>query len=101
MEAGDHDAALAALREAIAGSEGNSAVLRILEAIRLYGAAHGGRLPNELQEIEVPVPIDPVTGKLFDYEVRDNVARLEGPRLPGWPCRYEIILLTEHKPKGE
>lgn len=88
-------------RTAFARLDRQIAVLRILEAIRLHGATHAGRLPNGLEEIEVPVPIDPITGKPFEYRVHNNVAHLEGPPMPGRPCRYEITLLTDNKPKGE
>jgi hypothetical protein len=56
------------------------AALRCVEAIRLYAAAHGGKLPARLEDIkEVPVPADPYLGKPFAYRVRDGVATLEGP----------------------
>jgi len=93
--------AIRAGRAAFARMDRQIAILRILEAIRLYGAAHAGRLPKGLQEIGVPVPNDPITGKPFEYQVRDNVAHFEGPRLPGRPCQYEISLVTEDRPKGE
>jgi hypothetical protein len=56
------------------------AALRCVEAIRLYTAAHGGKLPATLADVkEVPVPADPYLGKPFAYRVRDGVATLEGP----------------------
>jgi hypothetical protein len=56
------------------------AALRCLEAIRLYAAAHGGRLPATLGAIqEVPIPRDPMTGKEFEYHVEGERARLYGP----------------------
>src|SRR5262249_1581129 len=40
------------------------AALRCVEAIRVYAAAHDGKLPAKLDDIkEVPVPLDPVTDK--------------------------------------
>jgi hypothetical protein len=55
------------------------AALRCVEAVRLYAAAHDGQLPARLDDIkEVPVPIDPQTGKQFVYEVKDNKAYLTG-----------------------
>ena len=42
--------------------------LRILEAMRLYAADHGGRWPDRLSDItEVPVPVNPYDGKPFLY----------------------------------
>lgn len=67
------------------------AVLRVVEALRLYGAAHGGRLPKQLGDVtEVPIPADPVTGRPFDYRLDGHTAALEGPPLPGVPLRLEI-----------
>jgi hypothetical protein len=60
------------------------AALRCVEAVRLYAAAHGGKLPPALADVkEVPVPDDPVTGKPFLYRVAAGVATLEGPAPPG------------------
>lgn len=60
------------------------AALRCIEAIRLYGAFHGGKLPEKLSAIqEVPVPIDPVTGKEFEYRLEGNQAILSAPPPPG------------------
>jgi hypothetical protein len=56
------------------------ATLRCLEAIRLYAAAHGGKLPPTLDDIkEVPIPLDPVTGKPFRCRVTGARATLYGP----------------------
>ncbi|MGO8746469.1 MAG: hypothetical protein ACLQNE_10805 [Thermoguttaceae bacterium] len=54
------------------------AVVRVIEAIRLYAAAHGGKLPAKLEEIrEVPLPINPVTGKPFAYHLDGDTAILD------------------------
>ena len=67
------------------------AVLRVIEALRLYGAAHAGRLPAQLEAIpEVPIPADPVTGRPFEYQLDGDMARLGGPRHAGLTLRYEI-----------
>ncbi len=56
------------------------ALLTVVEALRLHGAAHDGKLPNRLEDIRhVPVPSDPVTGKAFEYSVADGVAVLYAP----------------------
>jgi hypothetical protein len=75
------------------------AALRCVEAIRLYAAAHGGKLPATLADLrEVPVPADPYTGKPFAYRVRDGVATLEGPPPAGESAnagnalRYELTV---------
>lgn len=54
------------------------AALRTVEALRLY-AAQEGKLPAALDAIkEVPLPLDPVTGKFFDYRVEGPTAHLVG-----------------------
>ena len=61
-------------------------VAQTIEAIRLYAAGHQGSLPPSLDAItEAPVPIDPVTGKPFNYKVgrRDRHPHRPG-RLPGY-----------------
>jgi hypothetical protein len=72
------------------------AMLRVIEAIRLYGAANEGRLPDDLAQIqEVPIPTDPITGKPFLYQRADGTAFLESPYISGRSqkhsgIRYEI-----------
>jgi hypothetical protein len=75
------------------------AALRCVEAVRLYAAAHGGRLPPALADVkEVPVPDDPVTGKPFEYKVTDDRATLFGPSPVGdarggaYALTYELTL---------
>jgi hypothetical protein len=81
-----------------ARAERRIAALRCVEAIRLYAAAHDGRLPASLGDIaEVPVPLDPVTGKDFDYKASGNRATLYGPPPPQEPgsasaLKYELTL---------
>ena len=54
-------------------------VLRIVEALRKYASENGDRFPEKLEEIQsVPVPpIDPYSGKPFDYKLRDGIAVIE------------------------
>jgi hypothetical protein len=56
------------------------AALRCVEAIRMYAAKNGGKLPATLADItEVPVPIDTWTGKPFEYRLEGDKASLIGP----------------------
>jgi hypothetical protein len=56
------------------------ALLRTLEALRFYAANHDSQLPPSLATIkEVPIPLDPVTGKDFAYQVNGDVAKLSAP----------------------
>ena len=58
-------------------------VVQYIEAIRLYAANHNGTLPPSLEAItEAPVPIDPATGKFFEYKVDGSTATLSAPGLP-------------------
>ncbi len=73
------------------------AALRCIEAVRLYAAGHGGKLPAKLSDIsEVPIPNDPVTGKSFVYQVNGDRVTLHGPPLADgqpalhFPLHYEL-----------
>jgi hypothetical protein len=57
------------------------AMLRYVEAFRLY-AAEKGRLPDSLADVGVPLPVDPVTGQPFPYRVvgRKGILRGTPPR---------------------
>jgi hypothetical protein len=70
------------------------ATLRTVEAIRLYAAAHDGKLPDAVKDItEVPLPSDPRTGKSFDefYKRDGDKATFEVPLHPGILIRrYEL-----------
>jgi hypothetical protein len=75
------------------------ALLRHVEALRLHAAGHDGRLPSRLSEISVPLPVDPFTGKPFDYAVEGATAHVRGSPLrgkekgPGCRVHYEVTLL--------
>ena len=62
------------------------ALLRHVEALRLYAAAHDGALPAKLSDIPVPLPDDPFTGKPFRYEVTGQTAHLRGSPPPAEPA---------------
>jgi hypothetical protein len=56
------------------------AALRVVEGIRLYAANHENKLPQSLADVtDVPLPLDPVTGKAFEYSVTGNMAVLQSP----------------------
>ena len=71
-------------------------LLRQIEALRLYAAGHGGKFPAKLIDIALPLPVDPITGKPFRYEVAGETAHLRGtpPRghekVPAYNIHYEI-----------
>jgi hypothetical protein len=66
------------MRRAQARLEQKVALLRHVEALRLYGALHKGALPAKLSDVTVPLPDDPLSGKPFRYECKDGVAHLRG-----------------------
>jgi hypothetical protein len=71
-------------------------ILRCLEAVRAYAAGHNGKLPASLDDVnDVPLPIDPVTGKAFVYQVTDDHASLEAPPSVGEGRRYFSDLAYE------
>jgi hypothetical protein len=67
-------------RRAQAQLEQRIALLRHVEAVRLYAAAHDGHLPGQLTDINVPLPVDPLTGKAFAYKAEGQTARIAGYR---------------------
>ena len=73
------------------------AALRCVEAIRMYAAAHDGRLPGTLADVtEVPLPNDPTTGKAFGYRASGGTCVLTSPAVPGEGpqagLRYELTI---------
>jgi hypothetical protein len=74
------------------------ALLRHVEALRTYAAAHDGKLPAKLTDCSVPLSDDPFTGKPFRYQVDGNTAHLHGGPLPtekknsGSSVHYEVTL---------
>lgn len=71
-------------------------LLRTVEAIRLFAASHEGRLPASLSDIEeVPIPLDPVTGREFSYRLEGMTGILgssdDGPYV-GSRRVYEVTL---------
>ena len=80
--------------------------LQTIEAIRHYAAVHNGQLPGSLDEIDLPIPADPFTGKVMAYKVGDEgaatlimsnppalVRNLEGTDL--FEFKYRIRIATK------
>ncbi len=66
------------------------ALLQTVEAIRMYGAAHDGQLPKTLDQLSVPAPQDPFTGKPLEYEYDQDHAVLTGHKVPS--MLYRLVL---------
>ena len=71
------------LRQAQGRLEQQIAILRHVEALRLYAAVHDGKLPAKPSDLSVPLPIDPVTGLPFVYSVNGATAHIRGSSLEG------------------
>jgi hypothetical protein len=86
--------AMQAARQAQVRLEREIASLRVIEALRMYAAENDGALPRSLDDVrQVPVPMNPTTGKAFLYQVDGETAILELPAsdgLHGGNRRYEI-----------
>jgi hypothetical protein len=62
----------------LARTERQLAALRCIEALRMYAASHKGKLPVSLDDIkETPIPINPVTGRVFPYHLEGETAVLD------------------------
>jgi hypothetical protein len=74
------------------------ALLRHVEALRMYAADHDGKLPAALADVPVPLPTDPFTGKPFEYRLDGATAHLRGgapkgeEKNPLFSARYEITV---------
>jgi hypothetical protein len=67
------------IRQTKARLEQRIALLRCVEALRIYAAEHDGKLPTRLDEVKVPLPLDPVTGKAVIYRLKGgNTATVRG-----------------------
>jgi hypothetical protein len=78
------------VRRAQARLDQRVALLRCVEALRLYAAEHDGKLPATLADFPVPLPDDPFTGKAFGYRVEAASAYLRAD-----PSRGYEVTITE------
>jgi hypothetical protein len=73
------------------------AALRAIEALRMHAAAHGGELPEKLDNVTiVPVPNDPGTDRPFEYQRDGQTAtissRIAGENLAATGLRYRVTI---------
>jgi hypothetical protein len=86
------------VRKAQARLDQRIALLRHIEALRLYAADHHGSLPATLSNLAVPLPDDLTTGKPFRYEVIGTTAHLRGSppmgeeKNAGFNVHYEVTI---------
>jgi hypothetical protein len=65
--------------------------------LRIYAAAHEGRLPDKLDDVkEVPIPNDPGTGKPFEYsregETATVISKIPNDPVPNNDIRYRVTI---------
>jgi hypothetical protein len=70
--------AITSVRRAQARLDQRIALLRQVEALRLYAADQKRALPAKLSDFTVPLPNDPITGKPFRYELAGGAAHIRG-----------------------
>jgi hypothetical protein len=73
--------------------------LRQVEALRMLAAAHHGDWPARLDATNLPVPVDPFTGKPFVFSTDGAKAHLHvGPSNEhDTSIRYEISVEKERR----
>jgi hypothetical protein len=90
--------ALYKVRSAQGRIEQRIALLRHVEALRLYAAGHDGKLPEKLADCGVPLPVDPFTGQAFRYKANGSTAHVWGspPRgmekIAAYNVHYEVTI---------
>jgi hypothetical protein len=77
------------------------AALRCVESMRVYAAAHGGKLPASLADlVDAPAPDDPISGKPLAYKLAGETATLTTPPAssdkPGTVPAVEYELTVRH-----
>jgi hypothetical protein len=87
--------AVSAALSAFGRTDREFAAIRCIEALRLYAAAHDGELPATLDEIkEVPIPLNPLTGKPFAYHLEGKTAVLDADGLTRVPTpQYRVSVV--------
>ena len=86
------------IRQATARIDQRLAMLRCVEALRIYAAANDGKFPAKLEDVKLPLPVDPITGKPFPYELSGDTAILRGTPPAGqennaaFNIRYEVTI---------
>jgi hypothetical protein len=86
------------VRRAQGRTDQRLALLRHVEALRIYAAEHAGKLPQQLSDVNLPLPADPFTGKPFRYALDGSTAHLRGSPPPGqesdpvFNVHYEVTI---------
>jgi hypothetical protein len=86
------------VRRAQGRLEQRIALLRHVEALRMYAAEHDGKLPAKLSDFTVPLPADPFTGKPIRYNVEGDTAHFRGSppapeeKSPAYNVHYQVTI---------
>jgi len=76
----------------IARGDRQIGMLRIIEAMRVYAAANG-KFPAKLEDMQLPVAVDPTTGNAYQYTLNGDTATLESVGAQkGDGMRYDLRL---------
>ena len=69
-------------------------LIRTIESIRDWSAKNGGKLPNTLQELDLPAPVDCILNKSFAYglSLDGHSATLQGAIVENRGFKYELEL---------
>jgi hypothetical protein len=90
--------AMVSVRRSQARLDQRIALLRLVEAVRLYAADHKSTLPAKLSDFTVPLADDPITGKPFRYELKCAAAHIRGSppsgeeKNPHFNIHFEVTL---------
>ncbi len=80
------------------------AMLQVVEGLRAHAAGNAGKFPARLDEVKLPLPVDPFSGKQFCYELKGAKAVIQGTppaddvKQPIFNRVYEITLAS-HDPR--
>jgi hypothetical protein len=86
------------VRMAQARLEQRFALLTCVEGLRIYAAENDGKFPARLEDVKLPLPVDPVTGKSFVYKLTDGTATIQGTppatmeKNAAYKVRYELTI---------
>ena len=80
--------AIKAVRSAQERMQQGIAMRQTVEAIRDFAATNDNQLPKTLEQLNLPAPNDPFTGKPFQYEVNGDRAVLTGSRTASLQYRF-------------
>ena len=86
--------------KAIAREKQRLALWQTVEALRMTAAANSGQAPTSLDEFVVPLPLDPVTNKPFEYSVKGQAVTITGGRINGRRYQLAIEVTKPNKEKN-